>query len=64
MKAAGVARYLGHSSALSTALLRALTLALWREDHGFARPPHDDWYPAALDYATRPLRSDVRALIP
>ena len=65
LEAAADARRLGHASALTEPLLRALTLALWRDEHGPARPPAG-LVRSALTEATRPLRSDdgVRALIP
>ncbi|MFZ0118878.1 MAG: tetratricopeptide repeat protein [Pseudonocardiaceae bacterium] len=65
LEAAADARRLGHSHALSGPLLRAVTLALWREDNGPTSPP-TGWFDHALDYATTPLRADggVRALIP
>ena len=66
LDAAADARRLGHTSALSAELLRAVTLASWRAQHGPARPPDPGWFPAVLAYATQPLRADdgVRALIP
>jgi hypothetical protein len=65
LDAAVDARRLGHTHAMPAPLLRAVTLALWREDHGHVRPPVG-WFTTALAYASRPLRSDdgVRALIP
>ncbi|OLT00428.1 hypothetical protein BJF90_35115 [Pseudonocardia sp. CNS-004] len=65
LEAAADARRLGHRQAPTAPLLRALTLALWREEHGPTHPP-DSWFAQGLDVATRPLRSDdgVRALIP
>ena len=64
LDAAVDARRLGHTSALSKPLLRAATLALWRENHGHIRPP-SGWFDQSLGYATRALRSydGVRALI-
>ena len=66
LDAAADARRLGHTSALSAELLRAVTLASWRAQHGRARPPDPGWFTAVLAYATQPLRADdgVRALIP
>jgi transcriptional regulator with XRE-family HTH domain len=65
LDAAAEARRLGHSHALTAPLLRAVSLALWREDHGPTMPPNR-WYDDAIAYAAAPVRSDdgVRALIP
>ena len=64
LDAAADARRLGHTHALTAPLLRAVDPRLVAEDHGPTLPP-DGWFATALDYATRPLRSDgVRALIP
>ena len=51
------ARRLGHTSAsVSKPLLRAATLALWRENHGHIRPP-SGWFDQSLGDLTRALRS-------
>lgn len=65
LDAAADARRLGHFHALPARLLRALTLALWREQHGSTHRPPTGWFPAALAYASEPLRGDdgVRPLI-
>ncbi|MFD6072932.1 helix-turn-helix domain-containing protein, partial [Amycolatopsis lurida] len=65
LDAAGDARRLGHANALTPALLRAITVGLWREDRGNTSLPLG-WFDTALAYATEHLRSTqgVQALIP
>ncbi|WP_143267885.1 hypothetical protein [Amycolatopsis alba] len=65
LDAAADSRRLGHTHALPPALLRDITLGLWREERGRTSPP-EGWFDGALAYTTKPLRSaqGVRALIP
>lgn len=64
LDAAGDARRLGYTHALSTELLQALAVALWREEHGATSPPE---FGDAPVYACAPLRhaqDGVLAMIP
>ncbi|MGE0296470.1 MAG: helix-turn-helix domain-containing protein [Dehalococcoidia bacterium] len=72
LDAAADARRLGHKSALTVPLLRALTLAAWRDIHASARIPVG-WFDTALTQATQTLpdptapdrgERGIQALIP
>jgi hypothetical protein len=65
LEAAADVRRLGVSQAMSPSLLEAMTVALWRAEHGAVSLPVDG-LDAALAYVTAPIRSEdgVRSLIP